>query len=417
MASSNKTDARKKTDTKKTQVEEETPVETQDPAKQDESKIEPEEAAPTDATAEAAEDSVDEKPDAPTQVGDDADARTDAEAAAPPPVVVQRKGGFFPLLLGGVVAAGAGFGVSQYLSNEWPFGPGQGDETAALQAAIDEQATQIETLTLAVEAASDSSSVDAGFADVQQTLETLRSETTERVEALGTRLQAFEERLNEVEKRPISEGAAGSAALAAYERELEAMRAALEQQRAQIEDISESATAQIANAEGTANAATARAAMSRVHSALTTGGPFADALEDVRAAVDVEIPEVLSANAESGVPTLSDLQRSFPDAARAAIEAEAEAGVLDGSTSRIGAFLQSQLGTRSLSPRDGADADAVLSRAEAALRDGQLETALAEVETLKDVSKAEMAGWLEAAKTRDAALIAAAELTDAISGN
>ncbi|MFV2051254.1 COG4223 family protein [Aliiroseovarius sp. YM-037] len=404
MASSKKSDAKKKTDTKPTEVEKETSVETPDDAK-----AEPEKVEETEATAEPTEEVAEDS--------NPVDADTQTTADAPPPVVVERKGGFFPLLLGGVVAAGAGFGVSQYLSDEWPFGAGQGDETATLQAAVDEQAEQIDALTLAVEAASDSSSVDAGFADVQQTLETLRSETTEKVETLSTRLQGFEERLNEVEKRPISEGAAGSAALAAYERELEAMRAALEEQRAQIEGISESATAQIASAEGTANAATARAAMSRVHSALTTGGSFADALEDVRASVNVDIPEVLAANADSGVPTLADLQRSFPDAARAAIEAEAEAGVLDGSTSRIGAFLQSQLGARSLSPREGADADAVLSRAEAALRDGQLETALAEVETLQEVSRAEMADWIDAAKTRDAALIAAAELTDTLSSN
>ena len=408
MASSKKSDAKKKTDTKPTEVENETSVETPEDAKAEPEKVEEAEAA-TEPTEEVTEDSS--PVDADTQTTDD------TTADAPPPVVVERKGGFFPLLLGGVVAAGAGFGVSQYLSDEWPFGAGQGDETATLQAAVDEQAEQIDALTLAIEAASDSSSVDAGFADVQQTLETLRSETTEKVDTLSAQLQGFEDRLNEVEKRPISEGAAGSAALAAYERELEAMRAALEEQRAQIEGISESATAQIASAEGTANAATARAAMSRVHSALTTGGSFADALEDVRASVNVDIPEVLATNADSGVPTLADLQRSFPDAARAAIEAEAEAGVRDGSTSRIGAFLQSQLGARSLSPRDGADADAVLSRAEAALRDGQLETALAEVETLQEVSRAEMADWIDAAKTRDAALIAAAELTDALSSN
>jgi len=74
---------------------------------------------------------------------------------------------------------------------------------------------------------------------------------------------------------------------------------------------------------------------------------------------------------------------------------------------RVNAFVRSQLGLRSLAPREGDDADAVLSRAEAALREGDLEATLAELDGLPDPAKAEMAAWVEAATARVDALEAA----------
>ena len=72
--------------------------------------------------------------------------------------------------------------------------------------------------------------------------------------------------------------------------------------------------------------------------------------------------------------------------------------------SGIGNFLKTQLQARSVTPKDGDDADAVLSRAEAALKDGRLSDTLAELDTLPEASKAEMSPWMEAAKARQDAL-------------
>ncbi|NBR91063.1 MAG: hypothetical protein EBS68_14355, partial [Rhodobacteraceae bacterium] len=72
---------------------------------------------------------------------------------------------------------------------------------------------------------------------------------------------------------------------------------------------------------------------------------------------------------------------------------------------------------RSLAPKEGSDADAVLSRVEAALRDGRMNDALAEVETLPEVARVEMTGWLQLATERATALSALDALGAGVNGN
>ena len=83
----------------------------------------------------------------------------------------------------------------------------------------------------------------------------------------------------------------------------------------------------------------------------------------------------------------------------------------------MAAFLQNQLGTRSLEPREGNDPDAVLSRVEAAVRQGDLSAALTEIEALPEAGRAEMADWEAAALLRASALDSAADLADRLSQN
>ena len=70
-------------------------------------------------------------------------------------------------------------------------------------------------------------------------------------------------------------------------------------------------------------------------------------------------------------------------------------------------FLANQLGARSVTPRDGADPDAVLSRAEAALRSGDLAATLQELEALPAPAAEVLTGWTARAETRQGALDAA----------
>ncbi len=79
--------------------------------------------------------------------------------------------------------------------------------------------------------------------------------------------------------------------------------------------------------------------------------------------------------------------------------------------SRFSAFLRTQLGTRSLEPKAGDDADSVLSRAEAALRQGDIATALTELDALPEAGQPALAEWRAQAETRKAALDAGAVLT------
>ncbi len=110
-----------------------------------------------------------------------------------------------------------------------------------------------------------------------------------------------------------------------------------------------------------------------------------------------------------GLVTQARLQDGFAPAARAALAAvlpPTDASTLD----RALGFLRSQTGARSLAPRDGDDADAVLSRAEAALRAGDLQAALTEVDILTGAAAMAMADWRAQAETRLAALAALADL-------
>jgi hypothetical protein len=110
------------------------------------------------------------------------------------------------------------------------------------------------------------------------------------------------------------------------------------------------------------------------------------------------------------------LQDSFPDAARAGLAA-ARAEIPESEVAGITGFFKRQLNVRSVTPREGSDPDAILSRAQAAVRVGDLTTALTEMEALPEAARTAMSDWLEAATARKAAQDAARELADSLNSN
>ena len=78
------------------------------------------------------------------------------------------------------------------------------------------------------------------------------------------------------------------------------------------------------------------------------------------------------------------------------------------------AFLRSQAGMRSLAPREGDDPDAILSRAEAAVRAGELQTAIDEIGKLPETGQTAMADWVADAKARLDVTQAAASLSETL---
>ena len=83
----------------------------------------------------------------------------------------------------------------------------------------------------------------------------------------------------------------------------------------------------------------------------------------------------------------------------------------------IGGFFKQQLGARSVAPRDGDDPDAILSRAEAAMRDGRLADALAEVKALPPEAQEPLSEWLSDAQARHDAQDAVQTLTQRLTAN
>lgn len=330
-----------------------------------------------------------------------------SDRASPPPAapaVPAKRGGFFPALLGGIIAAALGFGAAYYLFGE--AGRTAGTRIDELAQRQSQQGTALEDLRSRVEAGPDLSSVD----DRLQALDQRIAELSDRIDVMAGDMSAATDRITELEKRPITD-TVSEQAIAAYEAELDRLQQAMADQRSEVEALIEDARQMESDANATAEATMRRAALTRILSALDSGAPYATALADLQAAGQ-EVPEALAANAETGVPSLGDLRAGFPDAARRALSA---ARASDPAGRSLGDFLRDNLGARSLEPREGDDADAVLSRAEDALRNARLGDALAELETLPDPARAEMAGWIEEAETRRAAIAAAEALNAELS--
>jgi len=444
------------------------------------------------------------------------------EAAAPAPQVikettVERKGGFFPMLLGGAVAAGLGFGASEFLE----FGPPPEEDPFRTETrdTLTSQMEQIQAISAGLNGTQDAladvsaqvggidvAPLSQGLSDVEQSLAALRadlagveSRSTEvaneftdmgaamaaldarldgaetRVAALDARLTELGDRLGEVdarllviEKRPVEE-AVSPDVIAVYERELNTLREEIiaqrttineertalrdeigaqrdalsaeisaqqealsaeisEQQvtlesekaamlddfaaqRAEVEEIISAARAAEVSAEEQAALAASRAALADLTTRAQTGTGFAEPLA-VLMDNGVFVPDALKATAESGLPTLAALATDFPEAARAALRSARRAAPAEERSQGGGlaGFLQNQMGARSVVPREGDDPDAVLSRAEAAVQKGDLDTALTEIAALPEAAQADLADWVAAANLRRDALAGASAL-------
>ncbi|OUS08926.1 hypothetical protein A9Q96_00880 [Rhodobacterales bacterium 52_120_T64] len=155
------------------------------------------------------------------------------------------------------------------------------------------------------------------------------------------------------------------------------------------------------NAKVARNAAVIHSSLNAIDVALSAGLPFATTLTDMQNAGFTDIPEALS-DASGGVTTMAKLRTDFPDAAHGAIRASILASAGDGVFASIGAFTKAQVAGRSLTPQDGVGPDAVLSRAEAALKQDDLSQALNEIDALPTAamspeSDGAMDVWLAAA--------------------
>ncbi len=369
-------------------------------------------AAPEDDGQDDLNDIPDDEDD--LVVGEDApsdvDTLDDPVVADPPaaPQAEPQSGGtsFFMLLLGGVAAGAIGYGISEYTGGRGP--------AYATASDLDEQTQAIAALRdeIANAPAPDLSGLEAQIADVSAQLDAATASMADQTAAL-------EERIGVLERQPLSDGTLSDTALAAYQSELDALRAELDAQQDAVMSAASQAEADLAAARAeaerleqealaAAEAAAARAAINRVATAVETGAPFADALGDL---ADADLPAGLAEAAETGVATNAALVADFPEAARAAL-ATARAEGLSDDAGGLGGFLRSQFDVRSTTPQEGDGPDAVLSRAEAAVKEGRVADALAELDALPEVARAEMTDWTAAAQARADVLDAIATLSE-----
>lgn len=344
-------------------------------------------AAAEDAPAQAGD--QDQSDEAPQDIAPEPDQTSLANETTPAPAAPQGSGsgGFFPLLLGGVLACGLGFVVSELdlLGLRSP--------SVTLSQQIESLENRLSDLQSGAAATADTTALEGALAEQQAALATL------------------EGRISALEDRPlgvISEGTGGVDA-----QQLAELQAALATQKSEIESLlSNAQTVKEATAEAARRAAQ-QSALSEVITALGDGAPYAGALEKLRAAGMTDLPPVLVQSAQTGVVPLATLQGGFADAARAAL-ADARAAGLEESETGLGGFLRRQLGARSVAPREGSSPDAILSRAEAAVRAGQLDEALEELAQLPDLARSAMEPWISQAQARAAARTAAQELSQSL---
>lgn len=319
----------------------------------------------------------------------------------------KRRGGFFALVIGGALAAAAGYGLAQYVPNGWPL-----QDIAPLEhqlATQTEAITTLEARLATVEAAKvpDISPLMETLATLNgriAALETGPAERSEQTAALAEALAALQ-----AEVKALGAAPAAGQVETPVPANITALAAEAE---ARLKEAKAQAAALKAETEALTRAAVAQAAFGRLQAAVDSGAPFAAILSDL----GQEPPKALLDHAETGLPSLAQLQETFPEAARLALEAALRADMGDSWTERATSFFRSQTGARSLTPREGSDPDAILSRAEAALQIGDLAAALAEISALPEAAQAPMADWRAKAEIRQAALAALAELAGKIGG-
>lgn len=343
----------------------------------------PDEAATEEVVAMPDDDTADDEPSADADETDDQDP-TDAfdfDALPPPPPQPERRGGFVPLALGGLVAGAIGFGAATIL------GVGNGPD---LTARLDAQDAALADIKSSIPDIPDTSGIESASAANTTSI----TDLTTRLDDLSTAMTALEDRMTGLEKAAV-ENVVSDAAMKAYEDELARLQAAMQTQRQEVETMVTRAQEMNAQADAEAARTEARAALTQILLAFDSGESYVDHLQALKISGQ-QVPAPLEDNAD-GIPTLAELRDSFPAAARAALAATRGAGTGTGS---VGDFFKTQLGVRSLSPQEGDSPDAVLSRVEAAVSDGDLSAALEEISALPPEAQAPLADWSAAAETR-----------------
>ena len=367
-----------------------------------ESDVEADEDQPSDEAAEEVQES------------DQAEVLTDPSEVQLP---AQQKSSVIPMVIGGAVAAALGFGAAVVLGVTGGSQPSAyAQETRALiEVEVGNIAYELER----IEGLTDQSGLRKELAAIADTLD---ADLSGDVENLKTQVRSlFEitgqlsERIDALESRPLQE-LASDQAVAAYEAELAKLQEAVSAHRADIEQMAADARAMEAAARQEALKSQGAALITDVTVAVNSGAPFTETVAALEAE-GASVPQALKAQAAEGVPTQAALIEAYPEAARAALRAVRQQTADQGGQGGVVAFLQDQLGVRSVAPKDGDDADAVLSRAEAALKAGDLASVFAELDALSAEGQAEMTDWIAIATRRAQALDALSALKQDLNGN
>lgn len=380
------------------------------------------------ATEEKPQDSIEDASDIAEPAIPAADLASQAnEAVAPAPR--RAMGSFVLLLAGGAIAAALG-----YYAALQTVAPPQ-DYTAEIQrmqAGFDARIAELEQKNAAMAAQIQSAAATDPASDLQALKAAIASNLENLTDRLGlteTQLQTAVAELEAIKSKLASNlvttgGELNDAAknlIARYGSEIEALKSKIDEQirmnadlAEKLQQVANTAATQLTEAREKAASLADSAvnsvknadismAMTRLQAAIDTGKAYADLLVQIAKDAAVDIPDALLNPSHDGVSPLLKLQQDFPDAARKGLKASIKATAGEGIGDKLVAFVQAQIGARSLEEKPGDDPDAVLSRAQGALNRGELAAAVDLIHQLPAEGIAAMSDWLAQADMRLAA--------------
>ena len=340
-------------------------------------------------------------------------------------------GGILALWLGPKIAPTLPSGMAPVAAWLAPGGAQTNADIAALQAALADMpepvstyeidamiAGGISTKTAALSARIEALGEGGDTSEIQSRLAALELHT----DGLRAELSSLLSQLSDVSQMGGEVSADTAAKLAGFAAANEGLKAEIATLARRIDGVSATA-AQVSavetSAEAARNVAVINSSLNAIDVEISAGLSYAAALTDLENAGVTDIPVALS-DASSGVATMAKLRADFPEAAHHAIRASILASAGDGVFASIGAFTKAQVAGRSLTPQIGVGPDAVLSRAEAALKQGDLDKALTEIDALPAAAispegDGAMAAWLASATELQAVLNAFDTLKSSLS--
>ncbi|PJK31347.1 COG4223 family protein [Minwuia thermotolerans] len=266
---------------------------------------------------------------------------------------------------------------------------------------LEERLSALEDRPAAPESQGQPLSVTVGDGGGQQVREQMAALET-RLDDLNTELAALQARQDELRNSQagLSEDldsriqAVRSDLTGALERETGDVMARLNDIAAQAEAAGEARQGELAR-----NAALVLA-MGRLRDAAAGERPFPGAWESVTAlGVDPATYPAVAEAAASGVPAQSSLQERFPDVAGRAVVAATtgeDDSLIGGALRRVGNVVR----VRRTGELEGDSVEAVVARAEARVREGDLRAAVTELETLDGEAAEAVAPWKADAERR-----------------
>lgn len=314
------------------------------------------------------------------------------------------------LMTGGILAVAIGFGAAIGLYKYGVlFSPASPNEAQIdIKTNIskqNEQFSELEKKVSSVQSKLELLILRTGTDNTSGKIEFLGKEInqfTAELETINLQLSKLSKRTDDLEKRPVLQ-AVPEDIIEKHSKELEALQETLTQQREQVQAVMQEAEAKETIAKQAAREARIFSTVSRLSTAIKNGDNFAAVLIDFEAAINFKAPDILHKYAETGFVSKEQLIKDFPIAARLALNsARSEAKDAQGKT--FADYLKTQLKARSVMPREGMSADAILSRAEAAVKDDRMTDALSELDALDLIARDQMGDWISKARERHAAV-------------